>query len=207
MASREIIILGGGGHASVIEDTLRVDGRVPVGYVAPEPSGLLEIPYLGDDSWLFRQDATRFVLANGLGMIGVDRKRATLFEEFTAKSFDFVTTVHGDASVSNGASLLAGAQILAGAVVGPHTTIGRNATVNMSASINHHCRLGDHVHVAPGAIICGDVTIGDGSFIGAGATVIHGISIGEGVMIGAGATVVHDVGDGEQLRGVPARVF
>lgn len=207
MASREIILLGGGGHASVIEDTLRAGDRAVVGYVAPEPSNMLQVPYLGDDSWLAGQDASDFVLANGLGMIGVGGPRAVLFENFASAGFEFATVTHRDASVSASATLMAGAQILAGAVVGPHSGIGRDVIVNMSASVNHHCLIGDHVHIAPGAIICGCVTIGRDCFVGAGATVIHGLSIGEGVLIAAGATVVRDLPDGARVRGVPARDY
>lgn len=207
MASREIIILGGGGHASVIEDTLRAGDRVPVGYVAPEPSEMLQVPYLGDDSWLVGQEVADFVLTNGLGMIGVGGRRKALFEKFSNLGFEFATVVHRGASVSDSAALMAGAQVLAGAVVGPHSGIGRDVIVNMSASVNHHCQLGDHVHVAPGAIICGGVTIGGGCFIGAGATIIHGLSIGAGTMIAAGATVVHDLLENSRAAGVPARTL
>jgi sugar O-acyltransferase (sialic acid O-acetyltransferase NeuD family) len=207
MSSREIIILGGGGHASVIEDILRASNRNPVGYVAPEPSEMLLAPYLGTDSWLAAQDKDGFSLANGIGVIGTGGPRADLFEKFAAMGFEFATMVHVSASVSDSAALLEGAQILAGAVVGPHSTIGRDVIVNMSASVNHHCRLGDHAHIAPGAIICGGVTIGSGCFVGAGATVIHGLDIGVDTMIGAGATVVHDLPDGARVGGVPARAL
>jgi sugar O-acyltransferase (sialic acid O-acetyltransferase NeuD family) len=205
MASREIIILGGGGHASVIEDTLRAGDRVPAGYVAPEASEMLQCRYLGDDSWLAGKNASGFTLANGLGMIGVGGTRQALFEKFSDLGFEFETLVHGAASVSGSAVLLTGAQTLAGAVVGPHSRIGRDVIVNMSASVNHHCRIGDHVHVAPGAIICGGVTIGGGCFIGAGATIIHGLSIGARTMIAAGATVIHDLPEDSRVAGVPAR--
>ncbi len=207
MAERDIIILGGGGHASVIEDTLRAAGRIPAGYVAPEPSGLLGVPHLGDDDWLAERGAAGIVLVNGLGTIGVTDLRRRVFARFSDRGFAFETLVHGDASLSPSAELAEGAQILAAAVVGPHARIGRDAIVNMSASVNHHCHVGDHVHIGPGAILCGTVAVAPGGFIGAGATVIQGISIGQGAFVAAGAVVVRDVPAGARVRGVPARRF
>jgi sugar O-acyltransferase (sialic acid O-acetyltransferase NeuD family) len=207
MAIREIIILGAGGHASVIEEFLRATDYVVAGYVAPEPSNLLQVPYLGDDSWLAGRDQTAFALANGLGTVGISGSRTELFNKFAGMGFEFPAVAHGDASVSTSAVSQAGAQVLAGAVIGPYARLGRNVIVNMSASVNHHCTIADHVHIAPGAVLCGDVTVGQGAFIGAGATVIQGVSVGERVLVAAGAVVTRDLPDGARVRGVPARDF
>jgi sugar O-acyltransferase (sialic acid O-acetyltransferase NeuD family) len=205
MPGRDIIILGGGGHASVIEDTLRAAGLPIAGHVAPESSDLLAAPYLGNDDRLSARGSGDCVLVNGIGMVGVSSVRRRVFERFAAEGFSFESVVHPDSSLSGSARLLAGVQILAGAVIGPYAEIGRDVIVNMSASVNHHCRIGDHAHIGPGAVLCGSVTVGAGGFIGAGATIIQGIQIGEGAFIAAGATVVRDVPAGARVAGVPAR--
>jgi len=207
MVNRELIVLGGGGQASVIEEILRDGERIPVGYVAPTRSKSLEIPYLGDDLWLAAQDPSKYGLVNGIGSVGVDDTRQRVFDGFTALGFDFETVLHDDASVSPSATIQAGAQILAGAAVGVHARVGRNAVVNMSASINHHCRIGDHAHIAPGAILCGEVSVGANGFIGAGATIIQGVSVGARALVAAGATVIRDVPDGARVVGVPAQLI
>ena len=55
------------------------------------------------------------------------------------------------------------------------------------------------MHIAPGATLCGGVTVGDGAFVGAGATVIPGVIIGAGARIGAGMTILADVPEGARL--------
>jgi UDP-perosamine 4-acetyltransferase len=65
--------------------------------------------------------------------------------------------------------------------------------------------VGEHVHIAPGAVLSGGVTVGPMTNVGTGATVIQGIRIGEGAVIGAGSVVVDDVPAYAQVAGVPAK--
>jgi len=71
--------------------------------------------------------------------------------------------------------------------------------------VEHDSFLEAHVHIAPGAILGGEVHIGQGAHIGMSATVRQGIAVGEGAVIGAGAVVVNDVADGVTVVGNPAR--
>ena len=61
------------------------------------------------------------------------------------------------------------------------------------------------MHVAPRALLCGDVTVGARSHIGAGAVVRQGLRLGADTVVGAGAMVVKDFPGGGTLVGVPAR--
>ena len=94
---------------------------------------------------------------------------------------------------------------MAGAVIQPGTRLGVNTIVNTRASIDHDCIIGDHVHIAPGAVLSGEVRVGNCSHIGCGATIVQGVKLGEATVIGAGAVVLKDVPDGTTVVGVPAR--
>ena len=72
--------------------------------------------------------------------------------------------------------------------------------------MDHDCVIGRAVHIAPGAHLCGGITVGERTLIGAGATVIPNLRIGSDVVIGAGATVVGDIPDGVTALGTPARI-
>jgi acetyltransferase-like isoleucine patch superfamily enzyme len=90
-------------------------------------------------------------------------------------------------------------------VVAADAMLGAACIVNHKASVDHECRLGDGVHVAPGATLCGLVTVGDAAFIGAGAVVLPRLSIGADAVVGAGAVVTKDVPAGAVVTGNPAR--
>ena len=65
--------------------------------------------------------------------------------------------------------------------------------------------LGDQVQLAPGAVLCGEVTVGARSHVGAGALVIQTVSIGTRCLIAAGATVTIDVANSQIFGSAPAR--
>jgi len=65
--------------------------------------------------------------------------------------------------------------------------------------------LGEGVHIAPGAILCGGVRIAARAMVGAGAVIAPNIQVGEGAIIGAGASVLQKVDAFSRVAGVPAR--
>jgi UDP-perosamine 4-acetyltransferase len=71
--------------------------------------------------------------------------------------------------------------------------------------VEHDCRIGDHVHISPGVLLGGAVTVRDYAHIGIGAIILPGIEIGEGAMVGAGAVVRESVPVGVTVVGIPAR--
>jgi acetyltransferase-like isoleucine patch superfamily enzyme len=60
------------------------------------------------------------------------------------------------------------------------------------------------VHIAPGAVVTGEIEVGDFAFIGANATVLPGCKIGANVIVGAGSVVTRDIPNGITVVGSPA---
>jgi sugar O-acyltransferase (sialic acid O-acetyltransferase NeuD family) len=116
-----------------------------------------------------------------------------------------LTVRHRFSYVSSDATQDEGSQVLAGSILGANARIGKQTILNTNASVDHDCIVGDGVHIAPGATICGEVAIADCAFIGAGATILPRLSIGSGAQIGAGAVVTRDLPPGATVLGVPAR--
>lgn len=207
------VILGGGGHARVVIDSLRASGiAAAYGILDADPSvwgqELLGVPIVGGDALLpqlARQGIGHFVV--GLGGVGDNEPRRHLFERAVAHGLTPLTVCHPSAICSPWAQVGAGSVCCPTAVVNAGAMVGVNVIVNTSAVIEHDCVVGDHAHIATGARLTSSVRVGDGAHIGAGATVRQGVSVGERAVVGAGAVVITDVAPGTVVAGVPARLL
>jgi len=70
-----------------------------------------------------------------------------------------------------------GTVIMSGAVIQAGARIGKFCIINTGASVDHDCVLGDYVHIAPGAHLCGHVEVGEGTLVGVGVGVAPGCKI------------------------------
>lgn len=204
------VILGGGGHARVLIDCLRAEGRVAIcGVLDPDPSRwgtpLLDVPILGSDDLLDEIAGTRatcFVV--GVGGIGENVRRSRLFDLAQSHGLLPLIVQHPAAVCSRWARVGAGSQLLPGSIVNAGATVGLNVIVNSGAIVEHDCVIGDHVHVATHATLASTIRVGARAHIGAGATVRQGLVIGEDAIVGAGAVVIADVPPRTVVVGVPA---
>lgn len=209
--SLPVIVLGAGGHAKVLIDTLLASSAVIAGIVDPDHTlagtTILGVPVLGGDNVVNDSPLSEVQLVNGLGSVGLPVKRQQLFERFKGLGYNFATVVHPSAVLASDVELGEGTQVMAGAVIQPGCRIGINSIINTRTSVDHDCIISDHVHIAPGVTMSGGVKVGKMTHIGTGATMIQGISIGSGCLVAAGAVVTKDIADGAMVRGVPAREF
>jgi sugar O-acyltransferase (sialic acid O-acetyltransferase NeuD family) len=206
------VILGGGGHAAVLIESLLECGLDIVHAVLDENPSLwgkeiLGVPILGGDALLpalVEQGADCFVV--GLGMVGNSQSCRQLYDYGVSLGLEPLTVIHPTAHLSPSARLGKGCHLLPQSVVHTRSILGNNVLINSGAIVEHDCVLGNHVHVATGAMIAGGVEIGWGTLVGIGATVRQGVRIGKEAIIGAGAAVVRDVPDKVVAMGVPAKV-
>lgn len=115
------------------------------------------------------------------------------------------TVINPFASISKYAHIGDGSFIARNVIINPFVSIGNYCIINTGSIIEHECVIGDGVHIAPGAVLLGNVKVGENSFIGANAVIKEGIVIGKNVIVGAGSVVLKDILDGEKIVGNPAK--
>ncbi|MEF1170798.1 acetyltransferase [Vibrio sinaloensis] len=196
-----IVVIGGGGHASVLVDMLKCQGRDILAVVSPDElsgrssfAGLLHLRN-DEDVLQFSHEDVRLVV--GLGILpGSDLKeRVTKF--FAEQGYEFETVISDHAYVSPFAKLSSGVQVLANAVVNAGVVIGSHSIINSGAVVEHDSDIGQYNHIAPGAIICGQVKSGRNVFFGAGSVVVQNTCLARNSIVGAGATVTRSLRENE----------
>jgi len=209
----QYVLWGSAGHAKVLAEVIASrEGKVVALFDNKDVSSVLpNVPlFIGEEgylNWINKQNRPHEIA--GLVAIGGGRGRDRLFIQALFRKFCLSIPVltHLSAVVSSSACLGEGSQVLALANVAAGSIIGQACIINNKASIDHECNLGNGVHVAPGATLCGCVNVSNNVFIGAGAVILPRIFIGENSIIGAGAVVTRNIPPNTVVVGNPAKAI
>jgi len=209
LKNKQVIVIGSGGHASVVIDILnqlKIDVAAIYSKEQKNDSEIFKnIPFIFDDQGIppFKNYDT--YLVNAVGSIPGKNHRSEIHERFKLLGFDFLSVIAPSAIVSMHATLLEGVHIFPLSVVNAGVIIGEGTIVNTGSIIEHDCNIGKHNHLAPGCNIGGGVSTGNYVHVGLGANIIQGIAIGSNVLIAAGATAIKNITSQEKLY--PAKPF
>ena len=197
---KPLVLIGGGGHASVLADILLEQGREIIAVISPGDLALRAVfaglPHFTHDEEINRFSRDSVNLVNGIGMLPRSVLRREVNQKFLELGYQFETVIARDAHVSRFATIASGVQILSGARVQTGARILEHTIVNSAALVEHDCQIGSYSHIAPRATLCGQVRSYSDVFIGAGAIVLPGIELGQNCIVGAGTTVCTNVSDG-----------
>jgi len=206
MTHNPVILIGNGGHARVLMDTLLNQRRVIVGYTAPEKEhNPYDLKYLGPDKNILNYNPKEVELVNALGSTISTATRKNLFEEMKIAGYTFANVIHPRAYLAHQVQIGEGVQIMAGAIIQPYSIISDNSIINTNVSIDHDCKIGAHCHIAPGTTISGMVHIDESTHVGTGSNIIQGVQVGSHVLIGAGSLVLRNIKSGLTVYGAPAK--
>ncbi len=199
-----IVLIGGGGHAHSIMDTLIRCGQYEIaGYTercGEKSMGTLRM--IGTDDDLERIYSSGIQnAAVAIGYLGKGDIRERIYIRLKQIGYRMPVIIDTSAVISDSVSIGEGTYVGKRAVVNANTQVGKMCIVNTGTIVEHDTDIGSFSHLAPGSVLCGGVRLGKGVLVGANATVIQGVSIGDGAVAGAGTTVRHDIERGQVYYG------
>lgn len=201
--SKDVIIIGAGGHAKVIADIIYKSGDNLIGFLDDNLANKGKEIYLGKKVIGTTKDIEIYNKNYFIIGIGNNSIRKKINNENNLKLY---TAIHPSAIIAEDVKIGTGSVIMAGVVINPGTVIGKNCIINTCSSLDHDNLLEDYVHISPGAHLAGTVTIKEGTWICTGAIVKNNITIGKNNIIGAGGVVIKDIiEENTTYIGVPAR--
>lgn len=208
---KRILIMGSGGHARVVADTIEQLGEYEIaGFVDNVHIGRVYKDYdiIGTDDDLKKlYDQGITCAAMGIGYLGEGELRSKLYSQLKTVGFELPAIVDKTAAVADDVEVAEGVYVGKLVVVNSGADLGVMSIVNSGSIVEHDCKLGAFSHVAVGATVCGGASIGEACLIGAGAVVIQEKTVGNNAIIGAGSVVLENVNDYQKVAGVPARVL
>jgi len=207
MSDKKIVLIGYSGHGMIVAETLIVNGMNLRYYTERKKmsNNPFELDYLGfegDDSFSDWDKPYDFIL--GIGNNTIRKKVAQLL---LSKNKNLLNAINPSANISKNSIIGEGNFIAKNVVVNFLTQVGDYCILNTGCIVEHECRISNGVHIGPGAVLLGNVSVGEQSFIGANAVIKENVTVGRNVIIGAGSVVIKDVPNHSKIAGNPGKAI
>lgn len=202
--SRDILLIGAGGHARSCIDVVEAAGFNIVGLVGRSDeigNRVLGYPVLGGDAELPALRVRAALTLIVIGQLDDPAPRLAAAAAARAAGYAFPAIVSPHAHVSRHASVGEGSIVMHGAIVNAAACVGKHCIVNSQALVEHDAALGDFGHLSTRAILNGGVRVGERCFVGSGSVIRQEIVIGSDCFIAMGSVVRDDLVNGSRLRG------
>ncbi|MGL5255767.1 MAG: acetyltransferase [Proteocatella sp.] len=209
MKKKPVIVLGAGGHAKVLINSLIQQGIEIIGITdndkAKHSKMILGKEIIGSDELIYKYSSKDIWLVNGIGSINSMNLRQNIYFKFKQEGYFFSEVIHPDTIIAKNVKISEGVQIMAGAIIQPGCVIGENTIINTKSAIDHDCIISRNVHIAPGCTLCGGIYVGESTHIGTGTVIVQNKRIGNNVLLGAGSLVLDDIDPNIIAFGMPAK--
>jgi sugar O-acyltransferase (sialic acid O-acetyltransferase NeuD family) len=197
MTSKEIILIGGGGHCRACIDVIESAGIFKIAGIVEQPGkgklkSILGYPIIGDDDQLATLKKRYDYALITVGQIGSSSPRQNIFNHLKKMGFILPVIISPFAHVSKHTMIDEGTIIMHRVVVNAGATVGRNCILNTGCLIEHDTEIGDHTHISTAAVLNGNAVIGAGSFVGSNATIIQGVKLPKQYFFKAGSLIVSE---------------
>ena len=204
--SKNIILIGGGGHCKSVIDVAESAGYNILGILdMPEEVGksVLDYKVIGmDDDIPQYVDKAEFIIT--VGFIKNPAIRIRIYNRIKEAGGKLATIIASTAHVSGYATLGEGTVVMHQAVVNAGAKIGENCIINTFCNIEHDAVIGAHCHISTGTMVNGDCKVGERVFIGSQSVLANGIIVGDDIVVGAGSFVRKSIFEKGIYSGNPA---
>ncbi|MDZ7878453.1 MAG: acetyltransferase [Saprospiraceae bacterium] len=204
---KKVILIGYSGHGYVIADIFFQMGRKVTAYCdsSEKAKNPLQLSYLGQED---SDKAMQSILEDDYFIaIGDNLIRQRIYKKLVDKVSPPINAIHPSAIISSTSIIGNGVMVGSLTSINAFAIINNGAILNTACIIEHECQIGKFSHIAPGAVLTGNVRIGDNTFVGANSVVKQGVIIGSNVVIGAGSVVLEDIPDNVVAVGNPAKII
>ncbi len=203
--TKRVFLFGYSGHAYVIIESFLAAGYTIAGYFDyhETPTNPYQLPYFGFEGLVDVQSIVKsdFVFPS----VGDNAVRAKLVSFFEKHHLKQCVLIDPSARVSQSSCIGLSTYVGIKTIINAQSQIGKGVIINTAAVIEHECDVQDFSHIAPAAILCGNVSIGEGAFIGANAVVRNNSSVCSYSVLGAGSIVIKSIEDKGTWVGNPLR--
>lgn len=204
--SKDVVIIGAGGHAKVIADIIIKSGDNLLGFLDDN----IELDTIIIEDYMIMgkvEDCIKISEINPdacfIIAIGNNQTRKKIAE--TYKDINYYTAIHPSSQIAIDVEIAEGSSIMANTCINSSAKIGKHCIINTASIVEHDNQINNYVHLSPNVTSCGTVTIGELTHIGAGTTIKNNINITAECIIGAGAVVVKEIEEKGTYVGVPAK--
>lgn len=144
--NKNLLILGAGGHGSVVRDTAVVMGK------------FRKVDFLDDNSEVSIGkclEVGKFINEYTYAFVafGDNKLRMKWLEKLTEEGFRVPVLIHPTAYVSSLANIQEGSVVCAKAVVNTNARVKRGSIISIGALVDHDSVIGEYSHINSGAIV------------------------------------------------------
>ena len=190
---KNLLIWGRGGHSAIVQEAAELLGYTTIDTTDEKDHRSHNLFNWSPNEWEVHV------------AIGNNHSRCNMVRILLWNDYELSTIIHPKAFVSKTAKIGEGCYIGPMATVLARATLGKAVIINTTASVDHDCSIADYAHIAPGAHLCGNVTVGTRSLIAVGGVVVPKITIGDDCILGASSALTRTIeGNNLRLWGIPA---
>ena len=152
--SKEVVIIGAGGHSKVVADIVIKSGDKVLGFLDDNLKKKTKIienyQVLGKiEKCLDLQKEKKelyFIIA-----IGDNHIREEIYSKY---KLNYYTAIHPNSNIGLEVKIGQGTVIMSNVCINSSTQVGKNCIINTGAIIEHDNEIDDYVHVSPNATLC-----------------------------------------------------